>query len=127
MRIVLINPSNIQFIENCATVLIFSGRLRLALQMCQKGLCSTEQIVPLVLSAIARSTTAPIAGMIERFDKIGARTNHIAAINERGSVLAEMKQYESALASFEKALQITTAVSRSVAQSGQCTTRFETI
>jgi tetratricopeptide (TPR) repeat protein len=44
---------------------------------------------------------------LEQFDKVLALApNHIAAINERGSVLAEMKQYNSALTSFEKALKL---------------------
>ncbi len=41
------------------------------------------------------------------FDQLLARVpNHIAAINERGSALAELRDYDAALASFEKALSL---------------------
>jgi protein O-GlcNAc transferase len=44
---------------------------------------------------------------ISQFDKLLLlQPNHIAALNERGSVLAEMCEYDAALASFEKALML---------------------
>jgi predicted Zn-dependent protease len=64
MRSVLVNPSNIQFIENCATVLVQVGDYDSALQMSQKGACAQQsERFASVCERDCGVQTAPIAGI----------------------------------------------------------------
>ena len=101
-RSLMINPPNIPFIENYATVLVQTGDFEFALQACVRGLQFDQTNISfLYVSAISNYKLRTIAELLIQFDKVlSLAPNHIAAINERGSVLAEMKKYDLALASF---------------------------
>jgi predicted O-linked N-acetylglucosamine transferase (SPINDLY family) len=107
-RSLSIQPSNIQFIENYATVLYQAGDYGSALEVCQQGL-QLNNANPLLLyvNAISLFNLSKFQESVTQFDKLLLiQPNHIAALNERGSVLAEMKQYDAALSSVENALAI---------------------
>src|SRR6185503_4003504 len=101
-RSVLIDPPNIQFIENYAAILFQTGDYDSALQICVKGLQLDRANVSLLyISAISKYKLRQLQEALIQFDKVlSLEPNHIAALNERGSVLAEMKKYDVALASF---------------------------
>jgi len=105
-RSLLMRPPNIQFWENYATILLLSGDYESALQLCQQGLqldCTNVSL--LYVSAISLYRLKRLEDSITQFNKLlSIQPNHIAALNERGTVLAEMKHYASALESVEKAL-----------------------
>jgi protein O-GlcNAc transferase len=107
-RSLLIQPSNIQFMENYATVLYQAGDYGSALEVCRQGL-KLNNANPLLLyvNAISLFNLSKFQESVTQFDKLLLiQPNHIAALNERGSVLAEMKQYDAALSSVENALAI---------------------
>jgi tetratricopeptide (TPR) repeat protein len=107
-RSIMIDPPNIQFIENYASILFQTNDYSSALQICQKGLQLDQANVSLLyVGAISKYKLHRFEDSIVQFDKLlSLEPTHIAAINERGSVLAEMGKYDAALASFEKALQL---------------------
>jgi tetratricopeptide (TPR) repeat protein len=99
-------PPNVQFLENYATILCQIGDYESALQVCQQGLQHNRSSVSLLyVSAISLFKLYRLKDSITQFDKLLLiQPNHIASLNERGSVLAEMGKYDSALESIEKAL-----------------------
>src|ERR1039457_5701974 len=101
-------PHNVRFMENYATVLWQTGDYKSALNVCQQGLrLNNADTSLLYVSAISLFKLSKLQESITQFDKlILLQPNHIAALNERGSVLAEMKQYDAALLSVEKAIAI---------------------
>ena len=103
-----VQPSNIPFLENYATVLSQSGDHRAALQVCQSGLQFNDgNVTFLYVSAIALYKLRRLAESVTCFDKLLAfQPNHVAALNERGAILADMNEHEAALASCEKALTL---------------------
>ena len=105
-RSLSMQPPNVQFLENYATILFQIGDYESALQVCQQGLqhnCSSVSL--LYVSAISLFKLYRLKDSITQFDKLLLiQPNHIASLNERGSVLAEMGKYDSALESIEKAL-----------------------
>ena len=88
--------------------LVRSRTLRFAIQTCDKGLRSDATNVSLLyISAIALFKLRRLPESLRQFDKLLAvQPDHLIAINERGSVLAEMKEYSQALAAFQKAITL---------------------
>jgi protein O-GlcNAc transferase len=103
-----IQPSNIQFLENYASILFQAGDYTSAVEVCQQGLqLNNANTVLLYVNAISLFNLSKLQESITQFDKLLLiQPSHIAALNERGSVLAEMKQYDAALSSVENALAI---------------------
>lgn len=97
---------SIEFVENCSTVLFQIGDYKSAYEAAERGLqISCDSLPLLYVSAISLCRLKQLDLAIQQFDKLLLLApNHIAAINERGSVLAEMRKYKEALASFETAL-----------------------
>jgi len=107
-RSLAIEPPNIQFAENYATILFQTGDYKSALEISERGLRLDHANAPLLyISAISLYRLKQLQESMAQFDKLLLLApNHIAAINERGSVLAELKEYDAALASFDKALAL---------------------
>jgi tetratricopeptide (TPR) repeat protein len=107
-RSMSIQPPNIQFIENYASILFQTGDHESALKVCQQGLqLNYANASLLYVSAILLFKLNQYQESLLQFDKLLlSQPNHIAALNERGSVLAKMKQHDAALASVDKALAL---------------------
>ena len=105
-RSLSIQPPRAEFAENYATILFQMADYKSALEVARRGLRLSHANVPLLyVGAIALFRLERLEESVAQFDKLLLLApNHIAAINERGSVLAEMKKYDDALVSFEKAL-----------------------
>jgi protein O-GlcNAc transferase len=107
-RSIEVQPSNLSFLENYATILSRCGDHEAALQICQLGLqVNNKDVSFLYVSAVSLYKLKRLQESISRFDKLlGLQPDHVAAINERGSALADMHLYEAALESFRKAVSI---------------------
>ena len=107
-RSMSIQPPNVQFMENYATILILAGDFtHLPLKSASKGFNSTSHPRYCMWAQIHFSNCLNCRESITQFEKLLLlQPNHIAALNERGSVLAAMEQYDAALASVEKALAL---------------------
>ena len=107
-RSVEMQPSNISFLENYATVLSQSGDYGAALQVCRHGLEINDRNVSLIyVNAVALYKLKRSKESVVTFDKLLAvQPGHVVALNERASVLADMNKHEAALASCEKALAL---------------------
>lgn len=103
-----VRPQNIQFIENYATILFQSGDYKSALETCRQGLQLNDANAGLLyVAAISSFKLNQLEESLQQFDRLlSIQPNHIAAINERGTVLAELRQYPAAFASFETALRL---------------------
>jgi protein O-GlcNAc transferase len=110
-RSLAIQPANIQFIENYASILCQGGDYATALQVCRDGLRINKANVSLLyVSAIASFKLGRLQDSLSQFDRLLLlQPNHLIALNERGFVLAEMKTYDAALASVKKAININPA------------------
>jgi protein O-GlcNAc transferase len=99
-------PPNIQFVQNYATILAQMGDYTFALEISRRGLQVDRANQSLLyVSAVSLYKLERYEESLQEFDKLLLLVpNHIAAINDRGSVLAEMKKYEAALASFQQVL-----------------------
>jgi predicted O-linked N-acetylglucosamine transferase (SPINDLY family) len=107
-RALELEPTNIQFRENYATVLCVARNYGAAVDVCDDGIrLNTAHAGLLYISAIALFKLRRLRESLERFDRLLARQpNHLIAINERGAVLAEMKQYAPAIAAFQNAISL---------------------
>ena len=107
-RSLAIQPPNVQFVENYATLLFQAGDYKAALQICRQGSqLSNSSISLLYISAIALFGLNNFQESIAQFDKVLLlQPKHIAALNERGSALSKLKQYDAALATIDKALAL---------------------
>jgi protein O-GlcNAc transferase len=105
-RSMSIQPPNIQFIENYATILLQAGDPKSALEVSQQGLqLNNANTSLLYVSAMSLFKLSRLHESITQLDKLlSLQPNHIVALNERASVLAEMEHYDAALACVEKAL-----------------------
>ncbi len=92
-RSLSIQPPNIQFIENYAGILFQAADYKSALQLCKQGLQLNDNNVSLLyVSAISLFKLNQLQDSLAQFERVLMyQPNHIAALNERGSVLAEMK------------------------------------
>ena len=105
-RSLAIKPPNIQYVENYATILCQAQEYEAALQSCQKGLLLNGDSASLLyVSAVSLFKLGRLEEALTHFNQLlAAQPRHIMALNERGSVLAEMKQFGAALESVEMAL-----------------------
>jgi predicted O-linked N-acetylglucosamine transferase (SPINDLY family) len=105
-RSMSMQPPNIQFVENYATLLCQAGDFESAHKICQQGLQLNDANASLLyVSANSLFKLSRLQESITQFDKLLLlQPNHVAALNERGSVLAHMEQYDAALESVGKAL-----------------------
>lgn len=105
-RSLSIRPANIQFVENYATLLYQMKDYQSALQVCRDGLRLNASNVPLsYLRAISLMRLGRLDESLLQFDKLLAlKPDYAIAHNEKGHVLAEMEQYQAALACVDKAL-----------------------
>ena len=108
VRSLAIKPPNIDFIGNYASILFQAGDYKTAVQVCRDGLQLSKNSASLLyVSAVSLFKLDDLQQSLAQFDRLlAADPNHIAGINERGSVLAELKQYDAALASFDHALTL---------------------
>ena len=107
-RSLSIRPPNIEFMQNYATILFQMGDFKSALNISTCGLQISSADVPLLyVSAISLFKMKRLDQSLKQFDNLLFRApNHIAAMNERGSVLAEMRMHDEALSSFNKVLAL---------------------
>jgi protein O-GlcNAc transferase len=107
-RSLAIEPPNIQFVENYATILFQMEDYEAALEISKRGLKLSVVNIPLLyVSAISLFKLKQPEESITQFDRILLLApNHIAAMNEQGSVLAELKRFDAALENFAKVLAI---------------------
>ena len=107
-RSLFIQPPNVQFVENYATLLYRAGDYDAALEICRKGLQLANSSASLLyIYAVSLFRLDKLPDSLAQFDKLlRLQPKHAAALNERGSVLARMSQYDVALASVAKALDI---------------------
>ena len=101
-------PSNIQFAENYATVLLQAGDCAAALDVCENGLKRDGNSATLLyVSALAYYQLGGFPEALGQFAKLlKLQPNHIAALNERAAALAALKQYDSALVSVNRAIAL---------------------
>jgi protein O-GlcNAc transferase len=107
-RSLSVRPTNIEFIENYATILFQTADYKAALDIAQNGLLIHSKSVPLTyLCAISLFKLERLSESLAQFDKVlSLQPSNPSALNERGSVLAALKQHDAALASVEKAIAL---------------------
>ena len=94
-RSLSIQPPNVQFIENYATVLFQAGDYEAALIYARRGLRLNDNSITLTDERARVIQTRQVSKSVAQFDRLLLiQPNHVAAHNERGSVLAMMKQYD---------------------------------
>lgn len=101
-------PVNVDFIENYASVLHRAGEHDELVQICQQGLqLSPDSLALLHASAAGYLALGRLAEAIERLTRLVARhPRHLPAHVMLGSALAKSRQYEAALAAYDRALQL---------------------
>jgi predicted O-linked N-acetylglucosamine transferase (SPINDLY family) len=101
-------PVNPDFIENYAAVLHRAGEHDELVQLCQQGLqLSPDSLGLLHASAAGYLALGRFAEAIERLTRLVARhPRHVPAHFMLGSALAKTRQYEPALAAYDRALQL---------------------
>jgi protein O-GlcNAc transferase len=107
-RSLQIEPANISFIENYATVLCQSGDNISALQICDRGFqLDGANVVLLYASAVALCKLRRFQESLAQFDKLlRFKPDHIAALTERGAVLAQLNRHDAALVDFQNTLKL---------------------
>ena len=99
---------NIPYLENYATILCQAGDYESVIRACQQGLRLAPRSASLLyVSAVSLLKLKRFEDSVLQFEKlIATEPNHFVAINERGSVLAQMDKFDLALADIEKALTL---------------------
>ena len=107
-RALAMQPRNVQFAENYATILCLTEDYAAAAEVCRSGLALKPSSVSLLYaSAVSAFRLEQPAQAIAEFNRLLLLApDHVAALNERGSALAALKRYDEALASVEKALAL---------------------
>jgi protein O-GlcNAc transferase len=107
-RSVAVQPKNISFLQNYATILFQAGDYANALKAAAQGLqVDGNDPSLLYVAAVALFKLGQLDDSIAGFDRLLARVpNHIDAINERGTVYAAMKRFDLALESCDRALAL---------------------
>jgi len=107
-RSLSIEPPNIQFVENYATILFQAADYKSAFDCCARGLAlNPGSSTLLYVGALALLKLGRFRESLARFDElIRLQPQHIAALNERAAALAELDQYDAALASIAAALRL---------------------
>lgn len=99
---------NIPFLENYAAVLFQIGDYQAAADACAKGLAINSANANLAyINAVSLYKLNRLADALAQFDAVlSVQPNHLAAINEKGSVLAQLKRYDAALICVDRALAL---------------------
>ena len=107
-RSLAVQPANIQFMQNYATVLCQLQQYEAASAICLKGLAAdSANTYLLYVAAGALFKQNRLQDALSKFDQLLLHEpNHIAAITERSSVLLALKQHDTALAGIEKAIAL---------------------
>ncbi len=107
-RALTVQPSNIQLLENYATILFQTEEYDTALKICQKVVqLNGASAYSIYIIAISLSKLKRFQESIIQFDDLlKLEPGHFIGINERGSALAAVNQYDAALASYEKAIKL---------------------
>ena len=85
---------NIPYLENYATVLCQAGDYQSAVETCQQGLRLAPRSASLLyVSAVSLLKPNLFDDFLAQFDKlISVQPNNVVALNERGTVLAQMNK-----------------------------------
>ena len=107
-RSVSLQPKNVQFAENFASLLFQLSDYDLAIQVCNRALLIDERNVTLrYVLAISLLKLKRFEESAGEFDALlSMQPNHVAALNERSAAYAEIRKYDAALESIEKALAL---------------------
>ena len=107
-RSLSIQPPNVEFINNYATMLFKFGGYKSAVEICNRGLRINDKNIHLIhIMSLCLFRLGNLPASLRQFDKlVSYQPNYGAALNDRGSVLAEMRQYDAALASFDRAMTL---------------------
>jgi predicted O-linked N-acetylglucosamine transferase (SPINDLY family) len=107
-RSLSVQTTNVQFMQNYATVLCQLEQYEAARAVCLKGLeADGTNVYLLYVAAGALFKQGRLQDALSQFDRLLLlEPNHIAAITERGSVLLELEQYDAAAAGIEKAITL---------------------
>jgi protein O-GlcNAc transferase len=107
-RSLSIQTTNIQFMQNYATILCLLGDYETASAVCLRGLeADSTNVYLLYVAAGALLKQNRLQDSLLKFDKLLLHEpNHVAALTERSSVLMALQQYDAALAGIEKAITL---------------------
>jgi protein O-GlcNAc transferase len=107
-RSLSVQPANVQFAQNYATVLCQLGQYEAASAVCLKGLeIDAGNLYLLYAAAGALLKQDRLQESLTVFDRLLAlEPNHVPGLTERGSALAGLGRYDQAFADIEKALSL---------------------
>ena len=107
-RSLSIQTTNLQFMQNYATVLCQLKQYETARAVCLKGLETDRSNVYLlyVLAGVLLKQNRLRDSLLKFDELLSHEPNHVAAITERSSVLLTLKQYDDARAGIEQAIAI---------------------
>jgi len=99
-RSLSVQPANIQFVKNYATLLCQLGRYESASAVCLKGFeFDANNGYLLYLAAGALRKQDRLQDAVSAFDRLLALApNHVAGLTERGSALLQLGRHDAALA-----------------------------
>ena len=107
-RSLSVQPTNLDFTQNYASVLCQLGRFEAACEVCRKGLeIDGNRVYLLYVLAAALFKLGRQQESLAAFDGLLLiEPNHVAAIIERSSVMLEAGQFDAARADIERALSL---------------------
>ena len=107
-RSLSIEPPNVKFMENYSYLLIQLGDYDSASQVAGMGLeIDGKNPLLLYINAISLFRRDQLKDSLSQFDRLLAiQPNNAIAVNERGCVLAQLRQFDAALTSFDRALAL---------------------
>ena len=107
-RSLALEPFNVEFVENYATILFQGGDYGAALDICECGLNRHgDSATLLYVNALSYYRLGRFPEALGQFAKLlKLQPRHIAALNERAAALAALKQYDAALTSVDQAITI---------------------
>lgn len=102
------DPGEIMLTENYATMLCQAGDFEACLQICRQGLrVNGASAILMFNSGMAMFRTGRLLEAVQQFDRLLTfYPTHLGALNERGAVLAALKNHEASLESFDRALAV---------------------
>ena len=107
-RSLQVQPNNIPFVQNYATVLCQLGQFETAAAVALKGLeADRANAYLLYVVAGAQLKQNRLQDALATFDELlSHEPNHVPGMTERSSVLLALQQYDAALAGIEKAIAL---------------------
>jgi protein O-GlcNAc transferase len=107
-RSLSVQPANVPFMQNYATVLCQLEEYKTASEVCLRGLeADGSNTYLLYVAAGALFKQGQLQDALHKFDQLLSREpSHIAGITERSSVLLAMDQHDAAFAGIEKAIAL---------------------